>query len=219
MKIVLDFVSGKIDPEEFKSIWYNNPEIGLWLDNLIDLHTEPQVDWLNLPYHEFRLAIHKHYNGSVLKYINASETFRSSCRNLPKWLDIGWQFHPIAAVVVVAFPGVIPTTYYDEEQTFYNAVISDNIGGQEVDGLIAGILSQFPRTLGKTKRKKEARAAIKKAFHIEERRYPQWAQEAEWPMGERSPMAFVSQKRDGDLIQFVFRDVDTNQTRVIEQLY
>lgn len=219
MQVVIDFVSGKISSDEFRSIWYNDSAIGLWLDNLIDLQTEPKPEWRSLPYHEFRMAIHKHYNGSVLQFINASETFRSRQHNRPQWLDIGWEFHPIAAVITAAFPDVVPTSYYDEEQTFYNAVVGDNIGGQEVDGLIADILSQFPRTLGKTKRKKEARAAIKKAFHIEERRYPRWAQEAEWPMGERSPMAFVSQTRNGDLIQFVFRDVDTNQTRVIGQLY
>ena len=71
----------------------------------------------------------------------------------------------------------------------------------------------------KTKRKKEAKAAVRNLFHVEGSRYRRWAQEPEWPMGEKSPMAFVSQKRDGDLVRFEFKDVDTNEIRVVEQLF
>jgi hypothetical protein len=38
-------------------------------------------------------------------------------------------------------------------------------------------------------------------------------------MGKHSPMAYVSRKRDGDLVQFVFKDVDTDEIRIVEQLY
>ena len=223
MKSVIDYVSGRISSDEFKAIWHSDPQIGIWLvgiwlDNLIDLRSEPKPEWKQLPYPEYRMAIHKHYHGSVLQFINASE--RSTIPAGPSdALDFGWHFHSIAAIIVVAFPDVVPTTYYDEEETFYYSVVSDYVGGREVDGLIAEVISQFPKSLGKTKRKKEAKAAIKNLFHIEGGRYPRWVQEPEWPMGKQSPMAYVKQCRDGDLVKFIFRDVDTGEIKEVEQFY
>lgn len=219
MQIVLDFVTGKIDCDTFKAEWYRNPEIGLWLENLVDLQSELKPEWKNLPYPEFRMAIHKCYNGSILQFIKVSETPTAYGHKYPKWVKIGWHFHTIASVVVVAYPEIVPTTYYDDEQSFYISVLGDYIGGEEVEELIAEVLEQFPSSMPKTKRKKEAKAAVRNLFHVEGSRYPRWAQEPEWPMGEKSPMAFVSQKRDGDLVRFEFKDVDTNEIRVVEQLF
>ena len=218
MQIVFDFVTGKIGCDEFKSAWYSTPEIGEWLDSLIDLRSEPKEEWRALPYHAERMVIHKHYGGSVLAFINASENDPNRYK-YPKWVFIGWHFGAIAAIIVVAYPDIIPTTYYEEEKDFFANAAGDYIGGPEAESLLSELLEQFPRSLGKTKRKKEAKAAIRNAFHIEGAKYPQWAQEAEWPMGKCSPMKFVSQKREGDRVRYLFLDVDTNETRIIEQFY
>ena len=217
MQIVLDFITGKIGCDEFKEAWYSNPEIGIWLEQLVDLKSPPVLEWSSLPYAYIRMAIHKHYGGSVLKFIAASESAPNS--NTPKWLEIGWHFKTIAAIIVVAFPDIQPTSYYDREQDFFCTVVGDSFGGREVEGCISSTLSAFPDSMGMTKRKKDAKAAIKCLFHAEGAKCPRWVQEPEWPMGSKSPMAFISQKRKGDLVQFLFKDVDTNETRIVEQWY
>ena len=85
--------------------------------------------------------------------------------------------------------------------------------------MIEETLKQFPSTMGKTARKKAAKAAIKELFHIQGNRYPIWVQEPEWPMGKYSPMAYLDRKRDGELMVFTFQDVDTLKMREVEQLY
>ena len=217
MQIVLDYVSGKIGSAEFQQEWYSDPSIGEWLDSLIDLKSPPKEEWNVLPYAPMRLAIHKQYNGSLLKFIEVSDTFHSKHPDTPKWLDIIWHFNAIAAIIVVAFPEIVPTTYYEEESSFYQNAVGDYLGGPEVEQYIADILKSFPRELGKTKRIKVAKAKIKNRFHISGNRFPRWAQEPQWPMGTQSPMMFVSQKRTGDLVTFTFQDVDTGNTRIIEQ--
>ena len=219
MQIVLDFVTGKIDCDTFKAEWYRNPEIGLWLENLVDLRTEYKPEWKDLPFHPYRWTIYKCHNGSVLQFIKFCETPTPYDHKHPKWVKLGWHFFTIASVVVVAYPNIVPTTYYDDELSFYFSVLSDYFGGEEVDELIGEVLDQFPSSMPKTKRKKEAKAAIRNLFHVEGSRYPLWVQEPEWPMGTKSPMAFVSQKRDGELVRFNFKDVDTNEIRVVEQLF
>lgn len=217
MQIVLDYIRGRIPAAKFKKEWYSNPAIGQWLDSLIDLKSPPQEEWNTLPYQFIRLAIHKHYGGSVVKFIETSDHFHSQHPNTPKWLDIKWHFDSIAAIIVVAYPEIIPTTYYEEEASYHRNAVGDYLGGPEVEEYIDNILESFPRDMGKTKRTKAAKTELKSRFHISGNQYPRWAQEAEWPMGTQSPMMFVSQKRTGEQVVFTFQDVDTGEIRMIEQ--
>lgn len=218
MQIVFDYLTGKIHSEEFKAAWYSDPEIGQWLENLVDLKSGPTSTWDNAPYPEFRIAIYKHYDGSVLKLIEASETASSKSR-MPKWVDIGWYFEAIASIVTVAYPEIKPTSFYDDEKDYFLSVVGDYLGGPEVENQIADLLNRFPRSMGKGKRKKAAKVAIREYFHLMGSKYPRWVQEPEWPMGTNTPMEFVSQKKNGEQVLFTFRDVDTDEIRIVEQLY
>jgi hypothetical protein len=220
MQIVLDYITGKVDSEVFKEAWYASPEIGLWLECLIDLKSPLPPEWENAPLGMYRLMIHKHYDGSLLKCIESSEAFKADYgTKLPKWLEIGWYFDLIASIIVIAFPEITPTTIYENERDFYRNTVGDYIGGVAVEECIANTIQQYPPSMPKTKRKKEAKAAIRALFHIEGSKYPQWIQEPAWPMGKYSPMAYVSRKRNGELVQFLFQDVDTHEIKVVEQLY
>ena len=219
MQIVLDFISGKIREETFREAWKSNEKIGEWLENLVDLKSELNPEWTNIPYNEYRMAIHKHYQGSLSRFLSASEDFKLQHPNRPKWLDIGWYFEPIAAIVVVAFPEMKPTDYYANEKDFYLSCMGNYIGGLEVESAANNLLANYPAEMGKRKRKAEAKKAIKEYFHIEGTKYPRWVQEPEWPMGTNSPMAFCSQKREGERVSFTFQDVDTQEIKVVEQFY
>lgn len=225
MEIVFDFVTGKTDMNTFKKEWYSNPDIGLWIEGLVDLKTEYKSEWDKLPaqYRCHIATIHSNYDGSVLKYINASDEAAKKLAEkgvvYPIWVRFSWYFNVIAGVLLIAYPDITPTSYYEQETDFLLSVIGDYIGGNEVEACINELLDSFPPSMPKTKRKKEAKSALRELFHIEGQKYPIWAQEAEWPMGESSPMAFVSRKRNGELVEFTFKDVDTDQIRVVVQFY
>lgn len=219
MQIVFDYLSGKIGSDEFKAAWHQDPEIGLWIEHLIDLQSPPKAEWASAPYPHYRMAIHRHYNGSFLRFIEASEKAELKAKRRPKWLDIGWRFQPIAAIVCAAYPQTKLTKYYDEERDFHISVRAEYTGGSEVEAFIDDLLAQFPRSLGKTNRKREAKSALRKLFHIEGGKYPRWVQEPEWPRGVKGPMVFIGQKRKGEVVEYTFKDADTNETRILEQLY
>ena len=218
MQIVLDYVSGKIGRDEFKDKWYSNPEIGQWLDSLIDLKNSPKEAWNSVPYSNVRYVIHKYYGGSVLRFIEESEAFDRQQSGAPKWLDIAWYFDAIAAIIVIAFPDIVPTSVYDDEIHFYLNAVGDYLGGPEVEAYIANVLSSFPSSMGKTKRIKEAKASLRNHFHLTGNKYPRWCQEPEWPMGESSPMVFLSQKRYGERVVFTFKDADIGTVKQVEQI-
>ena len=225
MQIVLDFVTGKVGMEEFKKAWYSDPSIGEWLDGLVNFKADLKPEWKEFPtlYYTYLGVIKETHNGSVLAFINASEKYDKLVSEKghvsPKWIEVLWYFEVIAAVVKAAYPEIIPTPYYRQESDFLLAVVGDYLGGDEVEDFISDLLDKYPPEMPKTKRKKEAKAALREAFHLEGSKYPMWAQEPEWPMGKKSPMAYVSKKTDGDLVRFTFRDVDTGEEKIVEQLY
>ncbi len=38
-------------------------------------------------------------------------------------------------------------------------------------------------------------------------------------MGKNSPMEYLGQRRDGELVELRFRDADTGEERTVEQFY
>lgn len=219
MKIVFDYLAGTIDETVFNDALENDPRILEWLENLIDLKGEYKEEWAALPLNYIRRTIHDQYEGSISCYLEASEKFRKAHPNLPKWLDIGRHFDTVSAIVIAAFPETVLTNKYAVERDFYLNVIGDSIGGEEVEEKIAQIINQFPAEMGKTKRKKAAKEAIKECFHLEGSKRPIWAQEPEWPMGTNSPMKYVKTKKVGEKKTYIFQDVDTLEYKTVEQLY
>ena len=114
-----------------------------------------------------------------------------------------------------------------EKHSFLLDACPEYIGGVEVEeaGIIEDILDSVPETLSESKRIKEVKSRIKKAFHVSGIIYPRWVQEAEWPVSPNGkPMKFVKQKRkkgkayEGMLYTlFYFEDVDTGEERIVEQ--
>ena len=51
--------------------------------------------------------------------------------------------------------------------------------GSEVDKFMCQILDKFPPTMKVAERTKAGKEALWKAFHIKDRKFPRWAQEAD----------------------------------------
>lgn len=216
MNQVFDFLAGRISPEDFKLMWYSDEKLRNWINELIDLKSPLDPTWDNYPYNGYRAAIHNYYNGSVEDFIRRSDEAEEK-RNKKSIFRIGWALNAIASVVIIAYPDVEITHKYDDEINFYLALCGDTFGGAEVEKVINDIIQEYPNSLSKSKRIKQAKQRIREVFHIENR-YPKWIQEPDWPMGEKSPMRFISQLHEGDLYRFVFEDVDSGALRTIIQL-
>ena len=71
----------------------------------------------------------------------------------------------------------------------------------------------------KKQRIQQAKRDIEEQFHVVDKKRPRWIQGPEWPMGTHSPMMFISQKRSGEVVRYTFKDVDTDEIRVVEEYY
>ena len=114
-----------------------------------------------------------------------------------------------------------------QKYSFMLEVCPDCVDSAEVSasGIIDAIIAEFPETLPKTKRKKLIRQRIKEVFYLTETKSPRWVQASEWPISPSGkPMRFVKQvKAKGKLYDecmytsYIFEDVDTGETKTIDQ--
>ena len=113
-----------------------------------------------------------------------------------------------------------PTEIYGDKFDFLLDVKPYYINGEKAEILMRDIIESVPETMPKTKRIKEIKAKIKEAFHVEDKKYPRWAQDTDWPFSKTGkPLKYVSRKTDGDLVQHTFVDVDTGEETIVEEFY
>ena len=128
-------------------------------------------------------------------------------------------FNAIAGVVVVAFPTLKLSTEYEKGKNFYYAVVSNTFGGDEVSNFIDSVVNSYVNIHPVSVAKASAKKALRESFHIIGKNFPRWVQEPEWPMGDETPMQFVSQSRIGDKVEFLFEDYNSKKEKKIVQFY
>ena len=219
MKSIYDFVAGDLSFDDFWPEFCRDSELQTWFDTAGNFGQEeiPYFKKGSLQWHFYDMIRNTH-NGHALKA-------------LPMFMaDIPGKFHyypeekyiiylKFETVLLTINPKVKRTKMYKQESDYYEKAVSRSIGGPEVWYFTESVLEQFPRTMKAADRVKAGRAAIQEAFHIHDRKFPCWPQEAEWPMGKNSPMEYLGRHKDGELVQLRFRDVDTGEEKVVEQFY
>lgn len=116
-------------------------------------------------------------------------------------------------------PQIVCTNKYRDAFDLYLTVIKDCYDGPEVRHITNEIIRNVLEIKTKNQRIKQAKLEVEKQFHVSKRTRPRWMQGPEWPMGIKSPMEFIAQERRNELIRYVFKDVDTHDVRVVEQMY
>ncbi len=117
------------------------------------------------------------------------------------------------------FPQTPLTTIYLERERLFLSAVGEYFGGSEVTPVLCSIITEALQEKTKTAQKKKARELVVRAFHVEGRNHPYWIQGADWPMGTKSPMKYLSRIRRGEKVTYLFQDVDTLQMREVEQYY
>lgn len=219
MQIVFDFIAGDIPFDEFWEAYCADPKIGEWLDSIADFSHEPPpvIAKDRLLYALYR-TIALVYDGHVLRMLVESPYPPKDSYTTIVRRQCGIYYLMLTAILT-KYPDAKRTKRYKDDDDYYFKALGRSIGGAEVMSYAAEVLDKFPRTMKKADRAAAGKEALWKAFHIKDRKFPRWAQEADWPMGKNSPMEYLGQRRDGELVELRFRDVDTGEERTVEQYY
>lgn len=215
MKEVFDFLDGTISMEEFVSLWKTNPAIADWLQSLIDQYRYKYDSCKDSENAMYRNAIVHSKGGSIRAFLEPNMYEKKN--GIRYYYHRDGFFKTILSVVEVVYPDCAATTLYEDQKALYDYAAGETIGGPEVEMWLGKIFEET-LALPTRGRKKIAKERVRADFPCE-KRYPVWVQEPEWPMGEKRPMKYLSRRRDGDLVQFTFEDLDTHATRIVEQFY
>ena len=128
-------------------------------------------------------------------------------------------FYTIRDLYFSSHPAFRCTTKYEDDIFFREDIAGETYGGRDVEHLIDEIAKNTVDIRPKGERKKEAKRQLEALFRTAEGRKPRWLQGPAWPMGKRSPMIFVSQKRIPDGVDYTFKDADTDEVSVVREYY
>jgi len=214
VKEVFDFLAGELPIDEFIKQWKADQRIVDWLQQIIDDTNDSYDNMNDQPYCLYRNAIVNFHKGSVSSF---TKNIYNTQYGLDRIAEHSAIFNTVYSIVKVVFPDIPITTIYTEQFDLCLYALGESIGGPEVENCIGDVMEEV-FALPARGRKKMAREKIRAMFPCE-KRYPFWAQEPEWPMGEQRPMKFLYRKRDEDKVDFIFKDVDTGKLRVVTQYY
>lgn len=154
------------------------------------------------------------YNFDMLQLLEQMFRLDSS---IPDNLNI---FGTLRRVYCYFHPDTVCTSVYHDSFHLYLDATGEYFDGPEVNAQVMKIIEKALELNTASKRKQYAKQAIRESFHIDKGcPYPRWIQGAEWPMGEFSPMRYISRKRKGECVQYLFEDVDTGVKKIVEQYY
>lgn len=209
MQRIKDFVSGKLTYEQFEEMFSVDPSIWEIAQTLLT----PEI--MNDKDHPFWSKS----NRNRLESNNFS--VRSAC--LSFGFDIFGRVvthRMLGELLSYQYPDIVLRDPPDVSASDLREKLRmDYLGGIEVDNLIDEILNNKDENTTVTKFVNDTKQKLRILFHLVPRKYPRWIQEPEWPMGEKSPMAYISQQRCGDMVEFIFQDADTNEQRIVKQFY
>lgn len=91
---------------------------------------------------------------------------------------------------------------------------------KEVEDFIKSkILDSMPSFEKSSEAIKYVKTKVKELF-VCENKAPYWAQNCEWPFDKKgNPMKFISQKRTGEKVEYVFTDTVTDEKKTVVQFY
>lgn len=212
MEIVRDFLTGKCNAVDFMKEYMCSNELYTYIQSLIP------SDALDEPNHEYwRKCILR----SSLECYNfdVRQMLFSHCGLGEQEEDQREIFNTIRAIYLWINPNQKCTNTYDDRINFLLYLEGNCFGGPEVAHLVKAIANEFFTMKPKSARRKEGKAKVEDLFHVVDRVKPRWLHGPEWPMGSNSPMAFVTQNRVVNSINYEFKDVDTGHTRIVKQYY
>ena len=211
MNAIEEMLTGEMDMCVFTNLLKSDQSVQETIRNLVPqnaIENKEHPFWENISYDVLRK-----YNFDYLRFVL---TLCHLDGTLGENLNI---FSMIKRAYLFYSPELNCTTYYDDAYNLYLEAVGEYYEGSEVAQLLEQIVLDALPVFPKSKRIKEIRERLKKAFHIEHSKRPYWIQGGAWPMGKNSPMQYNGRARIPDGVKYTFQDVDTGEIRVVEQFY
>lgn len=215
-QITLDYIEGRIKPYDYEAMLDHDDALYQWIQSIVPAGKTIRI--IN------RLLLapedHPYDIRLVLKKYEAID--EGGPRGT---LSYHYYIHDhIVSLVRNAFPSISmivdtrPAMLHDLELF----ACPSYIGGREVaeSCILAEVLGDIPVDWSESKRNREAKARIKKAFHIEGNKHPFWIQAPEWPMSNGVPMRYLkTEKTNSEYKRHHFQDVETGEVRIVEDFH
>lgn len=211
MTAIEKMLTGEMDMCAFMDLFKSDQNVQETIRNLVPqsaIANKEHPFWKNVSY-----DVLQKYDFDYLRFIL---TLCHLDGTLGESLNI---FSMIKSAYCFYSPSLNCTTYYNDAYNTYLEAVGEYYEGPEVASLLEQIVREALSLSPKSKRIKEIRENLKKAFHIEHSKRPYWIQGGEWPMGKNSPMQYISRSKIPDGVKYIFQDVDTGEIREIEQFY
>lgn len=235
MQIIFDYLNGKVSGQEFIAAARKDEKIADWFQKLLP----PGAEIIDKPYIPYQFIDFGHCvyqtacsshpfwkNVSVNECLNILKDrvdFREFFQNKCHFDTAGGRmnvYYFLYSLVKTQYPELTVSDRYDKELDFYLDLCGNYLEGPEVRHFLNNLIFEIYNMPGTRKEKEKiARVKLKETFHLEGKRRPYWVQEPEWPMGKKSPMKYISVKKEEEKKIYCFQDVDTGQIREIEQFY
>ena len=195
IRIMTDFVEGKMSIEDFKYQYDHNPSIKKNFNKYPNKPYKPEIGYDYISYMD-TLDIRK----------------RSGALNLHGFFKEFLERNK--------YPHV-PTETYIEKFTFLLKIQPDWIDMADENFLEEQIISKAPADFSNNQKMKWCKERIKELFKYDAKP-PGWVQGAEWPVVDGKPLVFKGQSKekiDDERVHFYFYDPETKQEIVVTQMY
>lgn len=219
----IDFAEGRITVPEMLTRTESDPALLDWFNSIV-----PEGTVTCVVHKETDETGYTRYNAENVPFtvqIMLREELKKGGRsNLAHCLNI---HSCLSDILVSAFPedGIVVDQTLHNKFNFMLDACPEAVDGPEVQQFLDDLLKSLPADLSKAKRVKLFKERVKEVFPTAAGKWPRWVQGGEWPLGAGGkPMRFVEQKRKKGkeyanmlYTQYFFEDVDTGETRVIDQ--
>ena len=212
---VLDFIEGRVKPEEFIETCEKSDEVFDWIQKVIP----KQKTFYKLYVRNGLLAqdIAPYDIRCVWKQLLYEFGSR---KDLGGYLNIHCE---MTKIYKESFPNemIQPDNSIRKKFNFFLVACPSYIGNEtpEIEMLLDGLYKELPENLSETRKAKLFKQKVKSLFHVEGRKYPHWLQGPEWPLSPTGkPMRFTGQKAiNADMNVYWFEDVDTKEKKKVIQ--
>ena len=204
-------LTGDLEMQAFIDLMRTNPDVQNAIRSLIpsDAINDRMHDfWRHIPYDSLERC-----GFDFVKFLYWIARFDGSIGDS---LSI---FDSIRRVYLFQSPDLEYSPKYQKAFDLYLDVIGERFDGPEVQHLVNAVIEKNLVHKTKKQRISASKSEIRELFHVVDQNWPRWIQSPEWPMGKHSPMRFISRKRRGECVDYLFEDVDTEEKKVIKQFY
>lgn len=213
--LIKDFMSGQMSIVDFEKEFKVNSHLRDEINKLIPAEAKSNPNhpmWADKRLRSYELWKLKNFD--IVSYIYEIVNFDG------RFGDNLNFFSTIEIFFSVCYPEAKRTTFYHDMHMFFLDACVETYNSPETRDVLEDILKDSFFGLGsRDKRIAAAKTLVREVYHVDGKQRPYWVNGSLWPMGEKSPMKFVSSRKTGEMKTYTFVDVDTGEKRDVTDWY